>query len=301
MKTNIDCLPCLMRQALQTAKICTDSLEVQGKVLKSVAALIADCDLETTPPELAGQVYERIQSITGIEDPYAEKKNESNQLALSVLSSLREEIEEKNDIEGAELAIRFAIAGNIIDYGAYQDFDFFAVLQKCRDVQLTIDHTTQLLDTIEKLPEGSEVLYLVDNCGEIVFDTLLIERLFAKGFKITVAVKEGPIINDALIADAYTAGLDKYAKIITNGTRCPGTVLQLVSEDFLSHFNTADMIISKGQGNFESLSEEKRDIFFLLTVKCAAAAKHMLEMTGAQGTILHGTGELVVFHSPAKI
>lgn len=301
MKTNIDCLPCLMRQALQTAKICTDSLEVQGKVLKSVAALIADCDLETTPPELAGQVYERIKSITGVEDPYAGKKTESNQIALSVLSSLRDEIEEKNDAEAAELAIRFAIAGNIIDYGAYQDFDFFAVLQKCRDVQFTIDHTAQLLATIENLPKGSEILYLADNCGEIVFDTLLVERLFAKGFKITVAVKEGPIINDALIADAYTAGLDKYAKIIANGTRCPGTVLELASEDFLSHFNTADMIISKGQGNFESLSEENRDIFFLLTVKCAAAAKHMLEMTGAQGTVLHGTGEFVVFHSPAKI
>ena len=174
MKTNIDCLPCLMRQALQTAKICTASLEVQGKVLKSVASLIAECDLETTPPELAGQVYERIKSITGIEDPYAEKKTESNQIALSVLSSLREEIEEKNDAKGAELAIRFAIAGNIIDYGAYQDFDFFSVLQKCRDVQLAIDHVSQLLATIEKLPKGSEILYLADNCGEIVFDILLI-------------------------------------------------------------------------------------------------------------------------------
>lgn len=301
MKTNIDCLPCLMRQALQTAKICTDSLEVQGKVLKGVASLIAECDLQTTPPALASQVYERIESITGIEDPYAEKKKESNRIALSVLSSLREEIEEKNDGERTGLAIRFAIAGNIIDYGAYQDFDFFDVLHKCRDIKLAIDHSSQLLTAIEKLPKGSEILYLLDNCGEIVFDILLIERLFAKGLKITVAVKEGPIINDALTEDAYTAGLDKYAKIIANGTRCPGTVLELASEEFVSHFDSADMVISKGQGNFESLSEEKRDIFFLLTVKCAAAAQHMLEMTGVEGTVLHGTGEMVVFHSPAKI
>lgn len=301
MKTNIDCLPCLMRQALQTAKICTDSPEVQGKVLKGVAALIAECDLAITPPALAGEVYEKIESITGVEDPYAGKKNESNQIALAVVSSLREEIEEKNEDEGTELAIRFTIAGNIIDYGAYQDFDFFDVLNTCRDVKLAIDHTSQLLATLEQLPKGSEILYLVDNCGEIVFDTLLIERLFTKGLKITVAVKEGPIINDALILDAYTAGLDKYAKIITNGTRCPGTVLELASEEFLSYFYAADMIISKGQGNFESLSEEKRDIFFLLTVKCAAAAKHMLEMTGVEKTVLHGTGDMVVFHSPAKI
>jgi len=301
MKTNIDCLPCLMRQALQTAKICTDSPKIQGKVVKGVAKLISECDLGLTPPAFAGEVYEKIKSITGVEDPYAEKKAESNQIALSMISSLREEIEEKKGDEGAELAIRFAIAGNIIDYGAYQDFDFFDVLKKCRDVQLAIDHTSQLLTAIEKLPTGSEVLYLVDNCGEIVFDTLLIERLFAKRLKITVAVKEGPIINDALMADAYTAGLDRYAKIISNGTRCPGTVLTLASHEFLAHYSSADMVISKGQGNFESLSEENREIFFLLTVKCAAAAKHMLEMTDAKETILNGTGEMVVFHSPAKI
>ena len=301
MKTNIDCLPCLMRQALQTAKICTDSSKVQGKVVKDVAALISKCNLETTPPAFAGDVYALVESITGVEDPYAEKKVESNQIALSILSSLRDEIKAKIDDEGVELAIRFAIAGNIIDYGAYQDFDFFDVLAKCRDVKLAIDHTSELLSRIEKLPNGSEVLYLVDNCGEIVFDLLLIERLFAKGLKITVAVKEGPIINDALIADAYTAGLDKYAKIISNGTRCPGTVLELASSEFLEHFRSADLIISKGQGNFESLSEENRDIFFLLTLKCAAAAIHMLEMSGVGQTDLHGKGEMVVLHSPTQI
>ena len=117
MKTNIDCLPCLIRQALQTAKICTDSPEVQGKVVKGVAALISECDLGLTPPAFAGEVYEKIKSITGVEDPYAEKKAESNQIALSLLSSLRKEIEEKKGDEGAELAIRFAIAGNYAGSG----------------------------------------------------------------------------------------------------------------------------------------------------------------------------------------
>lgn len=290
-----------MRQALQTAKICTASEEVQGKVLKSVAGLIAECNLETTPPVLAAEVYSRIEEITGVKDPYGEKKAESNQIALSLLPSLREEIDDKTGVEQVELAIRFAIAGNIIDYGAYQDFDFFAVLKRCRDVKLAIDHTGQLFNSIEKLPKGSQILYLADNCGEIVFDTLLVERLFAKGLKITVAVKDGPIINDALVADAYIAGIDKYAKIISNGTRCPGTVLEIASNEFLTYFNSADLVISKGQGNFESLSEENRDIFYLLTVKCAAAAKHMLAMKGVGETGLLGTGEMVVFHSPAKI
>ena len=301
MKTNIDCLPCLMRQTLQTARLCTSSVEVQGKVVKAVAALISKCDLDTNPPTLAAQVYSEIERITGVKDPYAEKKKESNRLALSVLPLLREEIENKSNDKGLKLAMRFAIAGNIIDYGAYQEFDFVSALQKSRDVDFAIDHTLQLLTAIDNLPEGSQILYLVDNCGEIVFDALFIERLFAKGFEITVAVKEGPIINDALVSDAYTAGLDKYAEIITNGTRYPGTVLEATSELFLEHYQKADMIISKGQGNFEGLSEEKKDIFFLLTVKCVAAAKHMQEITGFEGITLNGAGEMVVYYSPAKI
>lgn len=300
MKTHIDCLPCLMRQTLQTVKLCTPSAQVQEQVVKAVAALISDCDLNTHPPAFAALVYREIEKLTGVEDPYADKKEVSNRIALSLIPSLRREIEDKGGEEGLILAIRFAIAGNIIDYGAYQEFDFAGTLQKSRDAKFAIDHTEEFLSALKHLPRGGRVLYLADNSGEIVFDLLLIERLFAKGCKITVAVKDGPIINDALVRDAYIAGLDKYAEIITNGTRCPGTVLELASESFLEHYQAADMVISKGQGNFEGLSEEGRDIFFLLTLKCAAAAQHLQELTGVPGATLNGSGELVVYHSPAN-
>lgn len=301
MKTDLDCLPCLLRQTLQTVRLCTSSAQLQEQAVRAVAGIISQSDLAVSPPEIAAEVYKEIEKITGIQDPYREKKEESNRLALSLLPSLRQEIRNKNEEEGLGLAIRFAIAGNIIDYGAYRDFDLLATLDKNRDAELAVNHISELFAAMKKLPHGSTVLYLADNCGEIVFDALLIEYLFAEGFNITVAVKDGPIINDALAADAYIAGLDRYAEVITNGTRCPGTVLGLASEEFLEHYNTADMIISKGQGNFEGLSEEKRAIFFLLSVKCAAAARHMQKIAGHENLAIQGVGEMVVLYSPAQI
>ena len=300
MKTSIDCLPCLLRQTLQTAKLCSTGCDVQEKAVRAVAGFISQCDLGVSPPLLAAEVYDIIEEVTGIKDPYAEKKKESNEIALSILPSLLKEVQECNDREGLLLAIRFAIAGNIIDYGAFDDFDLLGTLEKCRNTEFVIDNTDKLLQTIEGLEQGATVLYLADNCGEVVFDTLLVEKLFSKGFKITIAVKDRPIINDALVSDAYIAGLDKYGEIISNGTRCPGTVLKRASKHFLDMYEKADLVISKGQGNFEGLSEAGREIFFLLTVKCAAAAKHLREISGCEKNTLKGAGEMAVFHSPSR-
>ncbi|MFT5701838.1 MAG: hypothetical protein ACI8ZB_004739 [Desulforhopalus sp.] len=301
MKTNIACLPCLLRQTLQTTRLYTGSTTQQAQTVQAVAAYLAGCDLSMCPPAIVGDVYEIIEQNTGAEDPYVDKKRESNDIARSLLPALEQEIVDSDDKEGLMLAIRFAIAGNIIDYGAYQNFDIEGTLQRCRNAVLAIDHSANLLKKIEILDEGANILYLADNCGEIVFDSLLIGKLFARGFKITVAVKDGPIINDALVSDAYTAGLDKYARIISNGTRCPGTVLEQVSPQFLDVYNSADLVISKGQGNFESLSEAKREIFFLLTIKCVAAAEHMHEITGCDQATVTGTGEMAVFRLSPKI
>ena len=141
------------------------------------------------------------------------------------------------------------------------------------------------------------MLYLADNCGEIVYDRLLIEYLFRRGFAITLAVKDGPIINDALLEDALTAGLDRFARIISNGSRCPGTVLDQCSLEFRQLFASADVVISKGQGNFESLSDIDREVFFLLMLKCRVAASHMAELAAVARENLPGQGEMVVYCS----
>jgi damage-control phosphatase, subfamily I len=194
-------------------------------------------------------------------------------------------------------ALRFIIAGNCIDYGAFTNVDILKALDRSRNSTFVVDHSTQLRDRIASLKQGATVLYLADNSGEIVYDCLLIEYLFRHGFAITIAVKDGPIINDALTEDALAANLDRFGRIISNGSRCPGTVLDQCSAEFRQIFASTDLVIAKGQGNFESLSEVDREIFFLLMLKCRVAARHMAELAEIDPANLPGQGEMAVYCS----
>ncbi|MDK9709404.1 MAG: ARMT1-like domain-containing protein [Desulforhopalus sp.] len=298
MKTDAECLPCFIRQALQVAKVAGCSPAVQMEVVKKVAEIVAGLDSELDPPANAEYVYRAIAAVTGNDDPYRQLKIASNEQALKIIPAISHEIEGG----GGKLAaiVRFAIAGNCIDYGAFASVDILGALDACRNNPLAVDHIAHLQERIESLAKGAEVLYLADNSGEIVYDRLLIKYLFERGLKITLAVKDGPIINDALLEDARAAGLDSFARIISNGSRCPGTVLPRCSEEFRRLFAAADLVISKGQGNFESLSEESREIFFLLMIKCGVAAKHIAELSGINGEHLPGRGEMALYSSALR-
>lgn len=295
MKTDARCLPCLMKQAHRVSLFLGCDSDQQGKIVQAVAGLIAECDLKRSPPANAEQIYARIAELTGNDDPYLHHKKLSNEAALSHLATLRKEIAASED--PLNLVLRFSIAGNIIDYGAMARFDLNATLQRSRTADLTIDHVSHFRKKLQLYPGGAEILYLADNSGEIVFDALLLEYLANRGHRITVAVKDRPIINDALYEDACFAGIEKFGRIISNGSGCPGTVLERCSNEFVEHFKRADVIISKGQGNFESLSTVDRDIFFLLTVKCSVAAFHLRDITGTAKSVLPGKGEFVVYYS----
>ncbi len=295
MKTHVECLPCLLRQALQVARITHCSEEQQLHILQAVSTIIAGLDVRKSPPANANPIYRKIAEITCCEDPYYEKKRTSNEQALLIVPGLRQEI--RGTDHELSSAVRFAIAGNIIDYGAFETFDVEAALERSRSTSLAVDHYPQLAEAIARLSKDSRILYLTDNCGEIVYDSMLLEYLYQRGFDITIAVKDGPIINDALREDALVAGLDRYGRIISNGGRFPGTELEKCSPQFIDVFNKAELIISKGQGNFESLSEVDRDIFFLLTIKCAVAAQHMAALSGVSVDRLSGNGEMAVYYS----
>lgn len=297
MKTALDCLPCLLNQALRVARLQGCSEREQHEVIMAAANLLSGLNLDRTPPDNAVSVYEAIAQITGCQDPYLEVKRAENIRALEHLPFLKDEVRDA-DIPLAA-AIGFAIAGNIIDYGAAGKFDINEAFRKSREVSFVIDDRPALLDKIATLQPGATVLYLTDNCGEIVYDSLVIELLARADLDITVAVKDGPIINDALLEDAYIAGLDEFAQIITNGVACPGTPLTSCSREFRSAFEGAELVISKGQGNFETLSEVDREVFFLLTVKCKMVGKHLVEISGSESS-LPGNGEMVVYHSRMK-
>lgn len=296
MKTYKDCLPCFLRQALQVARICSDKEDVHKAVTDVVSGLLDQLDMQDTPPANAIRVYSEIARITGCPDPYHEVKKRSNEQAMQSLPLLRKEVNRADNPLAA--AVRFAIAGNIIDYGACAEVDVEATFARCRTATLAIDHLDIFIKKISQLKKSSRILYLADNCGEIVYDLLVLERLREYGLDLTVAVRGGPIINDALLEDAMNCGIDRVASLISNGVACPGTSLAHCSAELREHFYRADLVISKGQGNFETLSEVERDVFFLLTVKCRVAARYLVGLTGTDAALLPGKGEMVVYYSP---
>ncbi len=297
MKSAVDCLSCFMDQALRVARISSTDETVHLEVARAVAALLPEMNMSLTPPENAVDVYATVARITGCADPYLAIKKVSNDQALAILPDLMREVEESD--EPLLAALRLAIAGNIIDYGAMHSFDVEAALVRARTMPLLMDAGRQLVERASSLPAKSRVLYLADNCGEIVYDLLVLRCLVDLGLDVTVAVKDGPIINDALFSDAISCGLDRYAGIITNGTACPGTPLASCSAEFLEAFRGADLILSKGQGNFETLSEAvseiESDIFFLLTIKCPVVGAHLARLSGKGLDELPGHGEMVLF------
>lgn len=294
MKMSPDCLPCFLKQSLRVARLEERSDEQLYTIMNAVATLLPGLDPEQTPPANAVLVYETISAVTGCDDPYLAVKLEENRRALMRLPLLRAELQMAQ--VPLATAIGFAIAGNVLDYGASGRFDVDEAFQRSRHICFAIDHRQELLSAVANLQSGAKVLYLADNCGEIVYDSLVIEILARRGIAVTVAVKAGPIINDALTEDAYAAGLDAFATIMTNGASCPGTPLRSCSEEFLREFEEADLVISKGQGNFETLSEVDREIFFLLTVKCKVVGKHIADLSGCS-QVLSGNGEMIVYHS----
>ncbi len=268
MKTYLECIPCFFKQALFAARAATSDERKIKQVLDRIGGFIPDLPLDSPPPETARFVYGAVQAITGVSDPFKAHKEKSIRSALQLYPALKSAI--RNSGDPLRTAVGIAIAGNVIDFGAHQRFDLEGEVKNVlTKMEPAIDH----YESFKRSIEGAKtVLYLGDNSGETVLDRLLIETMQ----KDTVyAVRDVPIINDATIEEAVKSGIDGMARIVSSGCDAPGTILNRCSREFLGIYRTADVVVSKGQGNFESLSEEKRGIFFLLKVKCPIAARHL--------------------------
>ena len=274
MKTYIDCIPCFMNQALRAGRISTSDDIILKKIMDNVGGKLKDVSLTEVPPRSAMIIYDEIFRQTGIEDPYKKIKKESIDLAKSILGQIRNMVESAPDPLLA--AVKAAIAGNIIDFGACEDFDIKKDVKASMDMDLSINDYEVFK---EKINNARTVLYLGDNAGETVFDRLLIENIDAR---VVYAVREKPIINDAVIEDAVDSGLADICEIISSGSTAPATILEECNERFLGLYHGgADIIISKGQGNYESLSDSNENIFFLLKTKCSVIARDLDTETGA--------------------
>ena len=278
MKTYLDCIPCFFRQALEAARITGKDEKTQKKILDEVAKALPNFPLSASPPEMARKIHGLVKKITGINDPYAEIKKQSNKLALSVYPDLKKKLERSPD--RLLIAVELAIAGNVIDYGVKNSLDVDEEVVKILDAENKAiknekEENFNYSQFKKDLLDAKEILYLADNAGEVVFDRILIEEIKSldPNKKIIYAVKEKPAINDALIEDAIFCEINKSAEIISSGSDAPGTIPSLCSEDFLRIFKKADLIISKGQGNFETLSHVKRPVYYLFMAKCPVVAK----------------------------
>ena len=270
MKTYLDCLPCLLSQALRAARAATDDENVHRMAINSVASMIPELSLGLRPPEIAQRSYQLIYQITGNSDPFHQAKIEANRAALTIYPRLKEMI--ANSEDPLLTACKLAIAGNSIDLAPdFAQVSTDNIIEIALASPLGINDYQQFRSSIN---DSHHILYLGDNAGEIVFDRLLIEELHqVKKLEIDFVVREKPIINDATLNDATAVGMNKVARIVSSGSDAPATILSQCSAEMLKLYYSADIIIAKGQGNYESLDEEPDNIFFLLKAKCPVLAK----------------------------
>lgn len=285
----------------------------QRDVLNRVAEMLPGFPSDATPPEMSLRINRMIREITGSRDPFAEEKRQSNRLALQAAPGVRELI--ARSVDPLLTAIEFAIAGNSIDLGVASDLDISAALQQLvQDEEARIGTEDPanfalpaLRDDLARAAHGAaggtgtgggtgtagSLLYIADNAGEIVFDMLLIEQLQREypQIAITVAVRHAPIINDATLADAEEIGLTGLVPVISSGSEAPGTPMAMVSDEFRDLFASADVVISKGQGNYETLSDVEREIYLLFKTKCKVIARH----SGSR------VGDIMLVHKPARL
>jgi uncharacterized protein with ATP-grasp and redox domains len=268
MRVYLDCFPCFLRQTLAAARFVTDDEAIHTQVVHEVLELLRCTDARQTPPAIGQQIHRLIRQVTGNPDPYRKKKQSSNQRALGLYPQLKDKI--RGSAAPLETALRLAIAGNVMDFGVCYSLDAMA-LPEAIESALADEWNADLLgEFAQAVNDARDILFIGDNAGEIVFDRLLIEELPHE--KVTYAVKGSPVINDATREDAAMVGMIDLVAVIDNGSDAPGTILDDCSAEFRRRFEQSDLILAKGQANYESLSGIDKDMFFVLKAKCPVLA-----------------------------
>ncbi len=273
MKTYYECVPCFLKQTVHALDMVDPPH--QEAILRKVLHLLGDAELSLSPPEMVRKVSEVIESYNGKIDYYAEAKKKSNKYILEMYEELSGII--KNSVDPFDTAMRLAIAGNIIDFGAKHDFSDKLIHAEIEKALASKEISSKLLK--DEVKKAEKILYIGDNAGEIVFDKLFLKLLPID--KITYAVRGEPVLNDVLMEDAQMVGLTNMLPVISNGSAFPGTVLKHCSPGFRKTFNNSDLIISKGQGNYETMSDLDHNIIFLLMIKCPVIGRDIGFKTGS--------------------
>jgi len=283
MKTSLDCIPCILRQALDAARLVSPNQSIHEQIIREVLGWTKEMDLSQSTPVMAQRIHRRLREITGASDPYREIKEQHNQIAMALSTVLRPTVESSPD--PLLMAARLAIAGNAIDMGV------IGYLSE-KEVQQAVNGALKepFYGNFKKfrvaVKSSKSILYLADNAGEIALDRLLVEQIGPRS--VTFVVRGAPVINDATLVDARAVFLDRIVEVIDNGSDAPGTILEDCTKEFRDRFAEADMVIVKGQGNFESLNNEPGNLFFLFKVKCPVIADHVMQPVGTHMLLAPG-------------
>jgi damage-control phosphatase, subfamily I len=269
MKVHLDCFPCFLRQAIIALRFGTRDEALQETILKSILEEIRSADTSKPPAYTTTFIHRKIRQMLG-KDPFREIKSEYNRIALGLYPSLKSAAEKNQD--PLWMGTRLAIAGNVIDFGIFTSVYIEGAVKKALNPQIAVDDFNAFKEAVLT---SNEILYLTDNAGEIVFDRLLIETLNRLGKKVTAVVKGAPVLNDATMDDAEETGLAAVCEVIDNGSDAVGTTLDWTSPAFQKTFHNARLVISKGQGNFETLAGNEKTIFFLFQSKCDVVSKEL--------------------------
>ncbi|MBW7997196.1 MAG: DUF89 family protein [Candidatus Glassbacteria bacterium] len=288
MRTYLDCIPCFVRQSLEAARLASDDENLHRKILERALKTAAAWDYSIPPPGLGQGVHRAIRELSGVDDPYGETKTRFTGYLMELVPELEQRVARADDPFLA--ALKLAVAGNVIDFGinihlTRSDID------RAVESALAWEPDRESVEAFRNaLAASAKILYAGDNAGEIVFDKLFIRwinELFAP-VEVTFVARGCPILNDVTLEDSRRAGIEEVARLIDNGSDAPGCLLDDCSAEFHAALDEAGMVISKGQGNYETLSEIPHQTFFLLKAKCSCIA---LDIGVAEG-------DLILLHKP---
>jgi len=250
---------------------CPDDEAMRYKIVAAWEQTLSELDLNQPPPVIARYLADLIESMTGCGDLYRDDKLQANARVLELFPKLKSMVESRRALQGGDslaLALELAIIGNFIDRGVVVDFDWEEELANVSD---TI--SSKVLKQFKALAQpGAQVLILGDNTGEIVLDMLLVEELKFRGCEVTYAVRSKPVINDATMEDAVAIGMTQLCPVVESGVDTPGTVIERCLPEFVERMRQADVILSKGLGNYESLEGKWPGVFCAFKVKCERIA-----------------------------
>jgi uncharacterized protein with ATP-grasp and redox domains len=277
---NIDkaCVECIINQSIKVSNAIGADKYLANTIQNEVTKLSKNFSFENTPPEIASYVYQQISTIAQKEDLYDEVKQNSTKKAISFISKLREKLH--NDTDKLLTATKIAIAGNVIDLAAEVEFDLSKELQNIFHTDFDINNFTKMKEELQK---AKSVVILGDNVGEHIFDYLFIETLkkLYPNANYYYMVRGKPIINDVTMKEAKEAGFHTLCNLIDSGVDTPGFAYSRATQEAKDIFDNADLVISKGMGNYESLTPiHRKNICFLLKVKCEVVAKSLNAQVG---------------------